>query len=218
MIVMLRPNIKINDPQEVILRYYKTMGKGVCSYDQATLPEDNYFPIEQLKEAKRLADKLGTHGIPHSAIGALDEKKSEIRERLREVPTIVSILADYSEIPWDNVRKLLETLRVRGLGIARLTKMLHKKRPNIIPIIDSVMEGYLRPFVSRQAVKGVSDVEKAMCYIKELKKDVDTNRMVLMQLHDWQGKPYRISILRVLDILVWCTQGPFRDRFADLIS
>jgi len=32
MIVTLRPNIPIDNPQGIILRYYKEMGKGVHAY------------------------------------------------------------------------------------------------------------------------------------------------------------------------------------------
>jgi len=41
MVVTLRPNIRINDPQKLILRYYETMGQGVRAYDQAAFPEDD---------------------------------------------------------------------------------------------------------------------------------------------------------------------------------
>lgn len=218
MAVMLRPNITISDPQRVILHYYTTMGRGVHFYDHTNIPEDDNFPPEQLYEVKRLVDRLGGHGIPQPAFSTLIFYRSEIENALRDVPATVSILDNYSEIPWDELGRLLGTFRVRGLGISRLTKILHKKRPNIVPILDSVMVGYLLPLMSREVIRGESDAERSVRFIQELKKDVDNNRTVLSQLHEWEVKPYAISILRVLDILVWCTQGPFRDSFAELIG
>lgn len=215
--VILRPNITIKDPQGVILRYYATMGKGVHFYDKTNIPEDNNLPTEQLYEVKRLVDKLGGRGIPQYALSTLNLYRSEIEQTLRDVPATVSILDDYSDIPWNNLVKLLSVFRVRGLGSSRLTKMLHKKRPKIVPILDSVMVGYLLPLIRRQVIRGESDAERMVRFIQELKKDTDNNRRVLLQLHEWEVKPYPISVLRVLDILVWCTLGPFRDRFTDLI-
>lgn len=218
MAVMLRPNIATSDPQGVILRYYSTMGRGVHYYDRTNIPEDDNFPPEQLYEVKRLVDSLGGRGIPELALSVLALHRSGIEQALRSVPSTVSILDEFSEIPWDNLGQLFSTCRVRGMGVARVTKMLHKKRPKIIPILDSVMVGYLLPLMSRRVVRGESDAERSVRFIQELKKDVDNNKTVLIELCNWEVKPYPISILRVFDILVWSALGPFRDRFADVVA
>lgn len=214
--IVLRPTLEIEDPEQVILYYYRTMGKGVHAYDQAKLTEDNHINLEQLKDLKRLVDKLGGRGIPHSAISILGDRKLEIEKRLQDVPSAITILAEYAQIPWDSLGQLIDILRVRGLGLARLTKMLHKKRPKIVPILDSILIGYLRPFIDEQTTKRVSEGDTAVCFIKEFKKDLDTNRLVLTQLNNSKRMPYPVSAVRILDILVWSTHGPFRNRFAHL--
>ena len=215
--MILRPNTKIIDPKEVIIRYYDTMGKGAHAYDQAKLPEDNRFPLEQLKEARHLVHKLGGRGIPFSAVDNLSEKEAEIKAKLTRVSAAVSILDNPSNIPWRNLGELIDLFRVPYLSLARITKMLHKKRPNIIPILDSVMVSYLMPFIATDSLRDTTDGQKAALYIKELKNDVDSNSAALMRLDNWGGKPYPISTIRILDILIWSTVGPFRNRFADLI-
>jgi len=216
MIIILRSNIKVANPQEVILRYYSTMGRGVHLYDQTVIPQDNTFTSEQMERIKRLVNGLGERGIPHSAISTLNHRRTEIENRLRQVPATVNIIDDCSVIPWGDIGHLIDSMRVPYLGLARLTKILHKKRPNIIPILDSVMVGYLQPFISREEIVGASDAGRAICYIKELKKDIHNNIMVFTELLEWARKPYPISIIRILDILTWCTLGPFRNRFEDL--
>jgi len=212
MIIILRSNIKVANPQEVILRYYSTMGRGVHLYDQTVIPQDNTFTSEQMERIKRLVNGLGGRGIPCNAMNALNHRRTEIENRLRQVPATVNIIDDCSVIPWGDIGHLIDSMRVPYLGLARLTKILHKKRP----ILDSVMVGYLQPFISREEIVGASDAGRAICYIKELKKDIHNNIMVFTELLEWARKPYPISIIRILDILTWCTLGPFRNRFEDL--
>jgi hypothetical protein len=72
--------------------------------------------------------------------------------------------------------------------------------------------------MARGSMAGLSDAERATRLVMEMKKDVSQNKESLLELHEWQGKPFPISILRIFDILVWCRFGPFRERFADLYT
>lgn len=218
MIVTLRPNITITDAEQLILLYYSEMGKGVRAYDQAKIDDDNIFTHDQLDEVTHIVNRLGGR-IPYKVIESLNDKQLQINTELRSIPAGVSILSGDKTIPWDGFRGLIDTMRVPRLGLAGLTKILHKKRPNIVPILDKIVRNnYLLPLMSKQKMKSLSDGAIAVLYTKELKIDVDSNRATLLEIDAWQGKPYPISILRMLDIFIWCACGPFKDRFAHLIK
>ncbi len=54
-------------------------------------------------------------------------------------------------MPWEALAKLLTALDdLRGIRLARATKVLHKKRPDQIPILDEVVARYLQTYVVRQ--------------------------------------------------------------------
>ena len=47
-------------------------------------------------------------------------------------------------IPWAPLARLFEAFAgIRGVGFSKMTKALHKKRPALIPMLDSVVQAYL---------------------------------------------------------------------------
>ncbi|MBM4447294.1 MAG: hypothetical protein FJ023_08120 [Chloroflexi bacterium] len=212
--------ISIDAAKKVIINYYSNMGKeeeekGVHGYDKAKLQEDNLFPEHQIMQAIGLMYKLGGHGIPHKYVQLLIQKRCEIESQLQRVPTKISILDRHDEIPWSELKSLFDIFRIPYVSIPRLTKILHKKRPNMIPILDSVVVGkYLQPLLEKQGVASIrEETLRAVYCIKELKKDADTNKEALTELQNYCKKRwYDISVIRVLDILLWSCLGPFKER------
>ena len=219
MTVILRNGVVTDNAENIILRYYEEMRGGSRAYDNGVIPTDDRFPREQLIAVSKLANKLGGRGIPARAIDDLCARQSMIARRLEELPSTMTILDESEDIPWSSITELFDLFRVPYVTIARYTKILHKKRPNLIPILDSrVRDDYFLPTIERGAVAGLSDGAKATYLVREMRKDVSRNSGELIRLHDWQGKPYPISVLRIFDILIWCRFGPqsFRPRFANL--
>ncbi|MFC2044669.1 DUF6308 family protein [Chloroflexota bacterium] len=93
------------------------------------------------------------------AIIPLLNKRHEIESKLERVPSNINILDDYSKIPWKHwkqLNELFDTLRIKYISIARLTKMLHKKRPGLIPILDSVViVVYIRSLLTGQGISTI---------------------------------------------------------------
>jgi hypothetical protein len=217
--VFLRNGIDTDQPEKVILLYYEEMGQGARAYDEGVIPTDNQFPREQLMMARELANKLGGRGIPNRAIDDLCARQTRIEKKLAEVPSTITILDESEHIHWKSVTDLFDAFRVPYVTITRYTKMLHKKRPNLIPILDSrVRDVYFLPTIAAGSIIGLSDAETAIFFVREMKRDIFKNSEALFRLYQWQGKPYPISVLRILDILIWCRFGPFWQRFAHLYN
>jgi len=209
MLIRLRQGIKVNDPVGTVTNYYKKAGKGAIAYDKFELPRDNSFNKDQIEQAIRASNRLGAR-IPYNdeskVLKPLLQKQNEIESKLAGVPAHLTILDNYVEIPWDNLKSLFDTFKLKYISLARMTKILHKKRPNLIPILDKniLVNKYLEPLLQEQGVITREETERAVYYIKELRKDIEGNREAFIEAkQNLKNEDYDISLLRILDILIW---------------
>lgn len=91
----------------------------------------------------------------------------------------------------------LAELLQRGRGVSVSTKMLHLKRPRLVPVLDSLVVAQLgSPMPSTPA--------KAVFLIDHVRRVVHDNAAVLRQIIDYLGlHGVDRSHVRVLDALLW---------------
>jgi len=102
------------------------------------------------------------------------------------------------------IRQVLDALLGHpGIGVARLTKALHRKRPNLIPICDSVVLNALGVCASNKADAIIACMDrlrtigrKHLSRLQELRK--------LSKQHEAE-----MTELRILELLYWVQFGPF---------
>jgi hypothetical protein len=109
-----------------------------------------------------------------------------------------------SSIPWIPLTRLFDAFGdIRGIGFSKMTKALHKKRPALIPMLDSVVQAYLirdDPETSQSASFG----ERATALVRSYKRDLDRNLSVLHEIqHELSRRTYRVTEVRILDLLIW---------------
>jgi hypothetical protein len=108
--------------------------------------------------------------------------------------------------------EVLRPLFVAGVGVPRLTKGLHRKRPHLIPVCDSVLVRALEVKSSDKATTVVQCMER-------LRKVGQVNLPVLTGLRNLsKDKEMEMTELRILELLYWVMFGPFgtpeqRSRF-----
>ena len=85
-----------------------------------------------------------------------------------------------------------------------LTKVLHRKRPSFIPLLDRhVIDFYRQPGDSRQVLDAWPQV------VRRIRDDLATPEQRLLiavaipSVHDHDGNPIPISLLRYIDIAIW---------------
>jgi hypothetical protein len=79
---------------------------------------------------------------------------------------------------------------------------LHRKRPALIPIFDSVVQAYLR--TEDTAASLGSFGERAISLARIYKSDLDLNRAPLKEIRrELAGRGYGLTEVRILDILIW---------------
>jgi hypothetical protein len=87
---------------------------------------------------------------------------------------------------------------IRGVGFSKMTKALHRKRPALIPMLDSVVQQYLG------VPSATSFGEEATELVRRYKQDLDRNRLALRELkRELASRGYQLTEVRILDLLIW---------------
>ena len=121
-------------------------------------------------------------------------------------------LGEISEKEWRDYRGklyhlLLSFCSIKGVGIAVATKILHLKRPKLIPILDSFVVKFLTGIDVQNVWDKLYLAEIGVKTIDVIRKDIQTNLEAFTQLQkNLSDLPIPLSIVRLYDILVWSTE------------
>jgi hypothetical protein len=193
--IVLRSGVEVENPLELALGFLEAYS-GYEAYDSAG-PES--FDESDL----RLANRGGAR-ISAAEIAAILERRGEIERALRNIHADASLADATSSIPWVPLTRLFDAFAdIRGIGFSKMTKALHRKRPALIPMLDSVVQAYLTGDDPDTGSSG-SFGERATALVRSYKRDLDRNRSVLHELQRELGsREYRLTEVRILDLLIW---------------
>ena len=152
-------------------------------------------------------------------IDALMGRAELIETALQRIPGDLSLTAAAEEIPWDALHELYAAFGgIPGIGLAKATKALHKKRPHLIPMLDSYVAGYLR---SVEEIPVGDFADEALGLTRSYKVDLDANSATLVSVqHGLNEHGYTLGLCRILDLYTWAyaartrRRGPPRRRSA----
>jgi hypothetical protein len=105
-------------------------------------------------------------------------------------------------VPWRPLRQLFDAFAdLQGVGFSKMTKSLHRKRPALIPMLDSVVQKYLEEDdLGAQAPFG----ERALELVRGYKSDLDRNRAALRAVRlELARRGDGLTEVRILDLLIW---------------
>jgi len=185
----------VDNPLELALEWVETYssyeaeeGSGPVSFDESDL---------------RLANRGGAR-ISAAEIAAILERRDEIERGLREIRPDSSLAAATSSIAWVPLTRLFDAFAdIRGVGFSKMTKALHKKRPALIPMLDSVVQEYLTRDEPEVASSGTFG-ERATALVRSYKRDLDRNRSALRRIQrELARREHRLTEVRILDLLIW---------------
>jgi Family of unknown function (DUF6308) len=170
---------------------------GYRTYDSQPIRTD----AEWRREDAQIANRAGAR-MSSREIDALMGHASEIEDALRRIPGDQSLAAPAEEIPWEALHDLYAAFGgIPGIGLAKATKALHKKRPHLIPMLDSVVATYLRS-VDEIPVGDFAD--EALGLTRSYKIDLDANSDTLVSVqHGLNEQGYTLSLCRILDLYTW---------------
>jgi len=195
--IVLRHDLQLDDPLAVVLDF---VAAGYA-YDLARDLAPSTFGEQDL----RLANRGGAR-ISAAEIAAVLERRGAIEHALRALPPDASLVG--RSVPWGPLHQLFDIFaEIRGVGLAKVTKTLHKKRPALIPMLDSVVQRYLGDDdLGADAPFG----ERAVGFVRGYKRDLDCNRMPLRALQkELALRNHDVSEVRILDALIWSAAVDF---------
>jgi uncharacterized protein DUF6308 len=198
--VVLRRGVRIEDPLGAVLGFLEARGRR--EEPEASAPAS--FGEPDL----RLANRSGAR-ISAEEIAAILERRRAIERALRAIAPRASLAGSASTVPWLALRQLFDAFAdIRGVGLAKATKALYRKRPALIPMLDSVVQQYLS---DDDPGPQVAFVERALGLVRGYKRDLDRNRAAVRALRrELARRGYQASEVRILDLLIWSLHAGLR--------
>jgi hypothetical protein len=197
--IILRGGVEVENPLELALEFL-----AAYSSDEAW---DSSRSASFDESDLRLANRGGAR-ISAAEIAAILERRAEIERALRKIERDASLADAASSVPWIALTRLFDAFAdIRGVGFSKMTKALHRKRPALIPILDSVVQVYLTSD-DPGAHSGGSFGERATALVRSYKRDLDRNRSALHEIQEeLASRAYRLSEVRILDLVIWSLSG-----------
>jgi Family of unknown function (DUF6308) len=192
--IILRRGVEVENPLELALEFLAAYSgyeggdsSGPTSFDETDL---------------RLANRGGAR-ISAAEIAAILERRSRIERALRQIEPEASLAGAARSIPWVALTRLFDGFAdIRGVGFSKMTKALHRKRPALIPMLDSVVQTYLTKGDPEGSSGSFGD--RATELVRSYKLDLDRNRAALHQIQrELAGLEYRLTEVRILDLVIW---------------
>ena len=188
--VTLRDGVEIRDPLRVVGGYLESWrfeaGDPSSSFDESDL---------------RLANRGGAR-ISAAEIAATLERQRAIELALRAIAPEASLAGAKGLVPWQALGQLFDAFAdLRGIGLSKVTKALHPKRPALVPMLDSVVQAYL---VLDDLGAGAPFGERALALVRGYKRDLDLNRRALRATRrEVAARGHDLTEVRILDLLIW---------------
>ena len=192
--VVLRGGVTVEDPLSIVLGFLEAwridIGQGS--------PPRSFGEIDL-----RLANRDGAR-ISAGEIAEVLKRRRKIERALRAIAADASLMGAGDTVPWPALRQLFDAFAgIRGIGLSKTTKALHRKRPALIPMLDSVVQRYLADDdPGAQAPYG----ERALALVRGYKSDLDRNRAALSTLRRKLEPDRQLTEVRILDLLIWADQ------------
>jgi uncharacterized protein DUF6308 len=193
--IFLRGGIEVENPLELALEFLEAYS-GYETYHSSR-------PMSFDEGDLRVANRGGAR-ISAAEIAAILDRRCEIERALRTIRPDASLASATSSIPWIPLTMLFEKFAdIRGISFSKMTKALHKKRPALIPMLDSVVQTYLTIDDPGTRSPG-SFGERATELVRSYKRDLDRNRSALHAIQrELDRREYRLTEVRILDLLIW---------------
>jgi hypothetical protein len=195
--VVLRDGAEVDDPIRVVLGFLKAPGRFDVS--------DPARPASFGEPDLRLANRAGAR-ISAAQIAAILQRRGPIERALRDIPPGASLSAQVDSVPWLPLRQLFEAFAdLRGVGMSKMTKALYPKRPALIPLLDSVVQAYLR---DDDPGAQVPFADRALGLVRGYQRDLHRNQAGVQAIRqDLTGRGYALTEVRILDLLILSAQA-----------
>jgi Family of unknown function (DUF6308) len=198
---VLRSGVEIADTLETALDFVARDG-SYRAYDLAPVAVDADLTEADVRVANGIIARM-----PGRVVERIVRRAPAVNAALERIPAETTLLAPEEDVPWEALELLL--LALAGLdevGLPRATKVLHKKRPALVPILDSVVETYLR---SVEEIPRLGDfAADGVALIRSYKRELDATGTGLRALRgELAARGIELTECRLLDLFLWAYSG-----------
>jgi hypothetical protein len=212
----MKDGIEINHPDSSttsipdcltkVIEYCRPFNEGgVAAYEAY-----DKFPVQNASTLSAfdilLANNIGANLSGENFV-RLWRNREEIEKRLAKVPSDLDLpeLSSDDEDLWENLRELFIACWCKGVSHSKITKILHKKRPQLIPIVDG--EFVAKKYLGGNQL-GAGEVPEYLVAATKCIQEVvarENNRTTLVAIREKlrQEKRIDLTLLRIFDILLY---------------
>ncbi|MBI5157003.1 MAG: hypothetical protein HZA58_03205 [Acidimicrobiia bacterium] len=135
----------------------------------------------------------------------------------------VPVEADLRTFPLDDVVGLLHAAcQVKWVLVPVAAKVLHRKRPHLIPMLDTVVSDYYLASTGRLDLKGAREdrrraAEAARVPLEAFREDLNEcwDQLTAFRV-SLANQGYSVTQLRILEVLIWMWADPLRQYLGRL--
>ena len=202
--IRLRYDIIFENPESRIREYCEI--KVYRSYDDKH-SVDNNISNEDIEAANNLFAMIGRYDKTESK--QLLIQSSNISKILSAIPN--TDLPGIPDTEWLELRAKIKKLfmlllSIRGIGLAKTTKILHLKRPKLIPVLDSFVIKFLLD-VDISEIEKTRQVAIGLNALDQVRNLIRTQRTAFEQLvKKTSNLPIPLTTVRLFDILCWTAE------------
>jgi len=172
-------------------------------YDMKKVNEDNRLTKGDIQLANFMVARMSS-----LIIESVINRSTAVNSALERIPPGTAISDEH--VLWSAIEQLFSAMLGPEVGPARATKILHKKRPALIPILDSVVVSYCQA-VSGRSLRDKDEPSRMTLCVQAVKVDVDNNLSVLEEAI--QANAFDLTPVRAFDILLWAYSGEYKRVF-----
>jgi hypothetical protein len=193
--VVLRNGV-VQDPVTVVLHFLEA---GWVDLGDPLRPAS--FGEADLRRANR-----GGARISAAQIAAILERRRAIERAFRTIAPDASLAGAPNSVPWQPLRQAFDAFAdIRGVGFSKMTKALHPKRPALIPMLDSVVQKYLK---DDDLGAEAEFAERALGLVRGYRRDLARNRAAVRAVQrELARRGYPLTEVRILDLLIWSVEA-----------
>ena len=200
--ISLRSGRVIGSPLERLIEFVELDGT-YQGYDQIS-PDAFELNALDVHLANRIIARMGA-----DVSARISNRSGEVANALRRVPTDATLVVPADQVDWGALHGLYRALSgLPAVGVPRMTKLLHRKRPALIPILDEVVRSYLCDVEPLDLTGDVAD--QALILTRAYQRELHHQLTELTQLRDaLDGRGIELTECRILDVLLWAYSGTY---------
>jgi hypothetical protein len=201
--VRLRNGKSIPDPLGYALAFVQSDG-SYQKYDKAFVPQDSVLSRNDIILSRKIGSRLSDRSVEDVLSDSLT-----INTLLSDIPASANL--SESDVPWDVLKRIYSILvQISGVRISIATKILHKKRPALVPVLDNEVAKYLRSVESLTSDRVEEGIALTQSFKRELEVNIEALTCVRTAL---KKRGLELTEVRLLDIYIWAYSGTYDPPF-----